>query len=200
MAEHRTVYLLRHGQTEWNVSGRAQGRLDSPLTDLGIAQAQAHARTLAGVGLARAYSSPLGRALRTAGIVLAGRDVPLTVLDDLAELDHGDLSGLSPTDRLARFPTLAEARQRDKYRTVLPGGESYEAAAPRAARALERIADDGPGAVLIVSHEMIGRLLRMHLLGLTPEEAMQTGHPQDTVYRVAGSRLEASVAGGAWMG
>ncbi|CAM3414734.1 Histidine phosphatase family protein [Deinococcus saxicola] len=175
------------------MEGRGQGRLDSPLTELGIQQAQAHRQTLAALPLARAYVSPMGRALTTARLALEGLDVPLTVLDDLAEVDIGELAGLWPAERVARFPTLAEARKRDKYRTVLPGGESYETAAPRAACALQRIRSDGPGYVLIVSHEMIGRLLRMHLLGLMPERAMALSHPQDTIYRIEAGQLTMSV-------
>ncbi|GAA5513739.1 phosphoglycerate mutase GpmB [Deinococcus carri] len=191
-----TFYLLRHGQTEWNVQGRPQGRLDSPLTTLGLEQARAHALTLSGVPLARAYTSPMGRARRTAERVLEGREVPLTVLDDLAEVDAGDLAGLLRAERVARFPELAAARERDKYRTVLPGGESYETAAPRAARALQTIREAGDGPVLLVTHEMIGRLLRLHLLGLTPEQALALSHPQDVIYRVRDRELTASTAGG----
>ena len=183
------VYLLRHGQTEWNVRGWPQGRLDSPLTDLGVRQARAHALTLSGVALARAYVSPMGRAQHTARLVLEGRDVPVEVLDDLAEVDAGSVSRLGKAERLVRFPEFAAARVRDKYRTSFPGGESYETAAPRVRRALERIEADGPGEVLIVSHEMTGKLLRMHLLGLPPEEVMETRHPQDVIYRVEGGRL-----------
>lgn len=183
-----TLFLLRHGQTRWNVEGRLQGRLDSPLTELGRQQAALHALTLAGVPLTRAYTSPLGRAFHTARRVLQGRNVPLYVLDDLAELDAGDGSGLTRPERLARFPGVLAARERDKYRTAFPGGESYEAASPRVVRALECIAAQGPGNALIVSHEMVGRLIRLHLLGLTPEQAMGLSHPQDMVYRVRGGQ------------
>ncbi|MDL2345288.1 histidine phosphatase family protein [Deinococcus sp. MIMF12] len=192
------VYLLRHGQTEWNVEGRPQGRLDSPLTPLGVAQARAHAVTLSGVPLRHAYSSPMGRARRTAEFVLEERAVPLTVLETLAEVDAGELAGLLKAERVNRFPDLAAARERDKYRTVLPGGESYETASPRAARALQTISRSGGGNVLIVSHEMIGRLLRMHLLGLSPRQAMALSHPQDVIYRVESGTLTASVSGSAF--
>ncbi len=189
--------LLRHGQTVWNVEGRGQDRLDSPLTTLAIQQARNHRQTLAALPLTHAYTSPMGRALTTARLALEGLDVPLTVLDGLAEVDMGELAGLFPAERLARFLALADARKRDKYRTVLPGGESYESAAPRAARALQRIRADGAGHVLIVCQEMIGRLLRMHLLGLTPNQAMALSHPQNVIYRIVGGQLTESVGGGA---
>lgn len=138
----------------------------------------------------------MGRALTTAHLALDGQDLSLTVLDDLAEVDLGEVAGLLPAERLARFPLLAQARKRDKFGTILPGGESYEMAAPRAARALQRIHADGPGHVLIVSHEMMGRLLQMHLLGLTPARALALVHPQDTIFRIEAGRLAASVNGG----
>ncbi len=93
------------------------------------------------------------------------------------------------------FPSWPKLGKRDKYRTVLPGGESYETASPRVVRALQNIQEDGPCHVLIVSHEMIGRLLRMHLLALTPEQAMTLRHPQDKIYRIEDGQLTASVGG-----
>lgn len=190
------VYLARHGQTEWNVQRRGQGQLDSPLTPLGVAQARGHARTLADVPFMRAYCSPLGRAQRSAELILQGRHVPLVPLDDLREVHLGELAGLLPDERQARFPQLAEARRRDKFGTVMPGGESYETASPRAARAAG-VLRATPGPVLVVAHEMIGRLLRLHLLGLTPQEALALDHPQDALYRVTpGPTLWLSRAGG----
>jgi broad specificity phosphatase PhoE len=180
------IYLIRHGQTVWNAEHRPQGRLDSPLTELGRAQAAAHAQKLADVPFTRAYTSPLGRARSTAERVLAGRPVPLTVLDDLAELDWGDLSGLLPEERTARFPELGAQRAADKFNTPIPGGESYATARSRAGRALTRIISDGPGNVLVTGHEMINRLLRMDLMGLSEDEALWLGHPQDVVYRLEG--------------
>ena len=180
------VYLMRHGQTEWNVQGRAQGRLDSPLTDLGWEQAARHAERLASIPFTRAYSSPLGRARLTADRVLTGREVPLTVLDDLAELDWGDAAGLTVAERDIRFPDLRARRQADRFTTVLPGGERYATARPRAQRALQQLLTSDTGMVLIVGHEMINRLLRMELCGLEAEDALWLSHPQDVIFRLHG--------------
>ncbi|MFD7158171.1 histidine phosphatase family protein [Kribbella sp. NPDC059898] len=59
-----TTYLARHGQTEWNVAGRRQGRLDSPLTALGLEQARRNGRLLTRENIDAAFTSPLGRAHR----------------------------------------------------------------------------------------------------------------------------------------
>lgn len=192
-----TYYLVRHAQTEWNAEGRSQGRQDSPLTELGLEQARQHARTLAEIPFARAYVSPMGRAQRTAEIILEGRNIPMTVLDDLAELDHGEITGLLKSERKNTHPDFVKARKKDKYGTPNPGGESYETASPRAKRALERIqADNNEGSVLIVSHSQLGRLLRMHLLDIKPKQAMKTHQPHDTIYRIKSGKVATSTAGG----
>ena len=80
MTVQLTIYLLRHGETEWNVKQRPQGRMDSPLTELGWEQAARYADQLSGIPFVRAYTSPLGRARLSAERVLAGRGVALNVL------------------------------------------------------------------------------------------------------------------------
>ena len=67
------LYLMRHGQTVWNAEGRLQGRMDSPLTALGRAQARRQAQLVRGIDAAR-YASNAGRAVETAGIVYGGQD------------------------------------------------------------------------------------------------------------------------------
>jgi broad specificity phosphatase PhoE len=156
---------------------------------LGWAQAAGHAQRLADISFARAYASPLGRARLTAervltGQMFAGRNVSLTLLDDLAELHWGELAGLLPAERAARFPELKAARDANKWNTPIPGGESYASARPRAARAAQQMIGDGPGNLLVVGHEMINRLLRMELLGLSQEDALWLSHPHDMVFRI----------------
>ncbi|MEU8226237.1 histidine phosphatase family protein [Kribbella sp. NPDC048915] len=176
-----TAYLARHGQTEWNVAGRRQGRLDSPLTPLGLGQAHRNARLLTGAGIDAVYASPLGRALTTARVIASHLGLRVEVLDDLAELDHGDWSGLDSAAIDARWPGERERRSRDKYTYRFPGGESYADASVRAARVLDEIGRTGVLRPLIVSHEMIGRLL-LHCLGVA--DALDTQQPSDVVYRV----------------
>jgi broad specificity phosphatase PhoE len=71
------VLLARHGQTEWNVLGRRQGQLDSPLTAMGLAQARRHAETLAAEAYDAIFTSPLGRAATTAAIIGDTTGVPI---------------------------------------------------------------------------------------------------------------------------
>jgi broad specificity phosphatase PhoE len=180
------VLLARHGQTEWNVLGRRQGQLDSPLTPAGFDQAHAHAKTLAGVGLDAIFTSPLGRAATTAGIIGAALGLAPVVLDDLAEVHHGDFAGLTNADIAERFPAAARERAQDKYHWRFPNGESYADADHRAAKALRAMAERSQQP-LVVSHEMIGRMLLRNLLDEEPAEALRRDQPHDVIYVVDGT-------------
>jgi broad specificity phosphatase PhoE len=176
-----TVYLARHGQTEWNVAGRRQGRLDSPLTTLGLQQAAQNADLLSAEGIDAVFASPLGRAGRTASIIGSTLGLTVTVLDGLSEIDHGLWSGLTSAEIDAGWPGQREVRERDKFGFRFPCGESYADGDVRAGRALAEVARAGVRRPLLVSHEMIGRML-LRQLGVP--DALGTRQPSDVVYRV----------------
>lgn len=182
------VLLARHGQTEWNMLGRRQGQLDSPLTAAGLAQAHHHAKTLAAEQLDAIFTSPLGRAATTAAIIGDATGIPVTVLADLAEVHHGDFAGLTNADIAQQHPTAARERAMDKYHWRFPNGESYANANHRANRALQVIANLAHKP-LIVSHEMIGRMLLRNLLAETPNEALHRNQPHNLIYVVANNKL-----------
>jgi broad specificity phosphatase PhoE len=109
---------------------------------------------------------------------------PLQVVEELSELDHGAWSGLTADEVEANWPGQGEARARDKYEYRFPGGESYADADVRAKRALDRVYRSGAQVPLVVSHEIIGRMLLKNLAGLGSEQALMLHHPSDVVYRV----------------
>lgn len=180
------VLLVRHGQTEWNLVGRRQGQLDSPLTAAGVAQAHRTASFVTGDAI---FTSPLGRACTTARIIASATGLSVTVTAGLAEVDHGDFAGLTNEDLARDHPTEARDRAADKYTWRFPNGESYADADARAARALVAIAERTRRPV-IVSHEMIGRMLVRNLLDLTPVEALGRHQPHNVILVVARGKLE----------
>ena len=97
-----TVFLARHGQTEWNAQRRYQGKLDSPLTAIGRAQARATAETMRAHGVERLLCSPLGRARQTARVVAETIGLPLEVDGELAEIGMGRWEGLTRQEVDAR--------------------------------------------------------------------------------------------------
>ena len=97
-------FLVRHGETDWNVEGRAQGQMHVPLNDRGLVQAEAIAARLRPMRFTAAYASDLRRVTQTAEAIMRGRDVPLVTLPALRERGFGEWEGLTFTEMEARYP------------------------------------------------------------------------------------------------
>lgn len=163
------IYLVRHGETPWHAENRYCGRTDIGLTDDGRRQAAQLAEWAAGAGLAAVYSSPLIRARVTAAGAAHRAGVPHQVDPRLAELDFGDAEGLTPAEMRQRFPAARAAFEADPVAHHLPGGEDPRHAIARGEAALDEIVSKHPdGAVLVVCHGTLLRLLTCHLTGLDP--------------------------------
>jgi ribonuclease H / adenosylcobalamin/alpha-ribazole phosphatase len=146
------THLLRHGRTEHTPERRYSGRNDLPLSLTGRAEAEAAAVRAGELGIDAVVASPLRRARETAEIVAAALGLPVEVDDDLAELDFGDLEGLTLDEALAKHP-LATRRFMADVTAAAPGGESVEQVSTRVARARRRILEGHAGrTVLVVSH------------------------------------------------
>jgi broad specificity phosphatase PhoE len=146
-----TIFLARHGESDWNVEKRFQGHSDRPLTERGREQAHALANLVGSEKIDAVYTSPLSRARETAEIVAARAGLEAVALPELREVDTGSWSGLSRADVEARFPEGFT-----RWRSGGSGwedGESYEEMAERVIGALRKIAEDHPdGRVLVISH------------------------------------------------
>jgi broad specificity phosphatase PhoE len=146
-----TIFLARHGESDWNVEKRFQGHSDRPLTERGREQAHALADLIGAEKIDAVYTSPLSRARETAEIVAARAGLEAVSLPELREVDTGSWSGLSRADVEARFPE-GFARWRSGG-SGWEDGESYEEMAERVIGALRKIAEDHPdGRVLVISH------------------------------------------------
>ena len=117
------LYMVRHGITEWNATGRSQGQTDVPLSETGRVQARALAARFADSGLCAAYASDLSRASETAELALAGLDVPLTRTPSLREIALGEWEGLHLTQIASNYPELRAQWQADPGGCRFPGGE-----------------------------------------------------------------------------
>ena len=149
-----TLYLVRHGETEYNLQGRIQGQSDSPLTPLGVRQVQAAADRLAGETFAAIYSSDLGRAQRTAEIIAARHDLPIQTTPLLREAAFGIIQGLTRAEIEARYPVEEYEWRRDPRAKRPPGAEYPEDVIERCRRFLAEIIDrhnDGD-RLLVVGH------------------------------------------------
>jgi broad specificity phosphatase PhoE len=178
------VYLVRHGETEWNQTGRRQGQLDSPLSESGMMEVQRTAKRIESLPVDGVFSSPLGRAISTAQTYAHALDQAITAIDDLRELDHGDMAGMTNEEIERAFPGELARRSRDKYQWRFPNGESYADADLRAASVLRQVAESGSSRPLVVTHEMIARMLLRNLLTLEPKEALTLGLLHSIICRV----------------
>ncbi|MFJ4224956.1 histidine phosphatase family protein [Microbacterium sp. NPDC089695] len=178
------LFLVRHGQTRWNQERRLQGQLDSPLTDEGLRQAESVADSLVGHDVTMVCSSPLGRALRTAIVIAERLGVDLVEVPELAEIHHGELAGLTWDEADRLFPSARAERAENRYGWAFPGGESYAQARGRARRALTACGWAATGIPVLVSHEMIGRMLRAELRGLDAPTALGLRHPHGVVFEI----------------
>jgi broad specificity phosphatase PhoE len=157
MAALPEVYLARHGETAWTMTGQHTGRTDIPLTARGERNARSLAQRLTGVVFARVLTSPLSRALRTCE--LAGFGGQAEVDPDLQEWDYGQYEGQRTTD-------IRQARPGwELFRDGCPGGEAVEAVGARADRVVARLRAV-EGNVVVFSHGHFLRVLAARWLGL----------------------------------
>jgi broad specificity phosphatase PhoE len=127
------LYLIRHGETEYNRQGLALGRRDVALNEEGQRQAERLGRVLAKEGLGAVYSSPLLRARDTATAVAAAHGLPVRVEERLVEMDVGEVDGLPFDEVERRYPDLLRTwMSEDGPTEPIPGGESLAQVLDRA--------------------------------------------------------------------
>ena len=158
----QVIYLARHGETAWSLSGQHTGRTDLPLTERGEWNARRLGERLRGLEFKRVFTSPLKRASRTCE--LAGFGSTAEVDRDLVEWNYGEYEGLRTTDIRAKRPDW------QIFRDGFPGGESFEEIEARADRVVGRVRSID-GAVLLFSSGHFLRVLAARWLGLKPQDA-----------------------------
>ena len=161
------IILIRHGETTWNVEGRYQGQVDTPLSPRGIAQGRAAAEALRSLTIDAAVSSPLSRAKDTCGFTAALHNLPVTCDDRLTEISHGAWEGEFAEDIKARYPTEFHLWHTHPARVQMPGGENLEDVRRRARAAFDDMAETYDGkTVLVAAHDAVNKVILCDLLGI----------------------------------
>lgn len=158
------VYLVRHGQTAWNASGRAQGHSDIPLDESGRRQAELVAEAFSSIDIERIWSSDLSRALQTAEAIAKAKRLKVEPRTELRERSFGDWEGRAFHEVAEAISLEAKKQNADRADVRAPGGESITDVWERIdaiARSVDRL--DGPTA--IVTHGGTGALLLARILG-----------------------------------
>ena len=197
-----TVYLARHGQSEWNHLGRITGQTDIGLSPRGLAQSEGLARCLQAVPLAAVYASALARTVATAAPVAAAQGLEVRQRPAWNEIHMGELQGRFRDERDPQAQALWAAWQADPWGPAVPGGEAFGAFTDRVLAALQAILEAHPGeAVLVVGHRATNRVLLGTLLGWPRSRweelrlrskfcyrVRPDGAPRIATYTVSGSR------------
>lgn len=161
------IYLIRHGQTEWNLEGRWQGQMNSDLTPLGVAQAKAVARRLETVEFHMLYSSDLTRTYDTAKEIAATTGHEIVPEERLRERRGGLMEGHTLVEAQQKFPEHFEVELHLRPADfAFPGGESENQLRDRAMDVLTELAERHPGErIVAVSHGAILNTFLRHILG-----------------------------------
>lgn len=163
------LYLIRHGQTDWNVEGRIQGRQDIPLNDTGRAQALLLARGMEKRPVTAVYTSPQLRALDTARAVAAVHEAPIHSLPQLAEISYGDWEGRTSRDILEKDRELYESWWKHPASVAPPGGETLKQVDSRCGQAWDIIRRRMGGDTAVVAHGGTLAHFIVHLLKGQPD-------------------------------
>ena len=181
------IYLTRHGQTEWNLEGRMQGRMESALTPLGVRQAKAMADLLGELIERdppvpwRLVSSPSGRARQTAEAISRRLALPVELDERLVEIGCGEWEGRLRAEIAHIHPEKFASRE---WFFGAPGGETFEDVWGRVSGWLADQPPEPDRRVIAVSHGVAGRLLRGAYGRLARQETLNQDVPQDAIFRL----------------
>ena len=163
------LYFTRHGESEWNLIHRVQGRHNSSLTERGVRMALQLKKRLKGLPYTRVLVSPLDRAMQTAQLLTEGTGIVPEPDDRICEVDLGVMEG----QIMEELPPLMLHQFYNEPQNYRPeGGEGYPAAFERVSDLMRELETED-GCVLIVAHALILRLIRLYLLKLPISEMMK---------------------------
>ena len=176
------VLFMRHGETEWNLAGRTQGVLNSPLTEKGREQAETLGKILkANLGTAEGYDqyvSPLGRTLETAENLQKHFAFDPTPDDRLKEIALGDIAGMTLYEIKQEFPEHLEGKVGLEWYFGAPGGETFAQIHARA----QSFLNDLKGPSVVVAHGQLGKVIRGIICGLNEKQSIALDEPQGVVH------------------
>lgn len=161
------IYLIRHGQTDWNLAGKIQGSTDIPLNDTGKAQAEALAKGMEDRPVTQIFSSTLQRAVTTAAAIGQSQKVDVDIISGLEEVGFGHWEGMTWQEIQEKYPEEYQKWCMNPVDVSPPGGEKQRDIYLRCAQVVEGIVAQAQGDVAVVSHGatmayLIAYMMREH--------------------------------------
>ncbi len=186
-----TIYLLRHGQTVWNVERRYQGQLDSPLTEKGETQAKLNAVKLnkyIDIKEVKLFASPLGRARQTAEIIVKNNGLENSKIifeENIKEINYGIFEGKTKDYCQKKHAKEFLERESNKFIYTLEGGESYAKVYERLNRWLHSVKNEE--VIIVIAHEMINRALRGLYCNMSKDKMLSLRQANDVLIKLENS-------------
>mgnify|MGYP000938566794 CR=1 FL=1 len=181
---YTTIYLVRHGETDWNLEQKYQGQQDIPLNATGLNQAQIAAENLSGINFSALYSSDLIRAVQTAQEISRKINLPILTHSALREINQGDWEGKFIKDVLATQGDEVRAVYQNPYTARKPGGESIAEVAERMYAYLDQLAEKhDQEQIIVVSHGLAIATVLCKVRGI-PLEMSILNIPKNTAVEV----------------
>ena len=163
------IFLIRHGETNWNKEGRFQGQIDIPLNNNGKDQARKTFEYLRNISLNKAFSSSMHRPYETAQIILQNnKDIEIKKIDSLVEISHGLWEGKLEAEIKEKWPLLLKNWHDKPEEVIMPEGESIKDVSERSVEAFEKIclSQKDDDLTLLVAHDAVNKTLICNILGL----------------------------------
>ena len=163
------IFLIRHGETNWNEEGRFQGQIDIPLNDNGKNQARKTFEYLRNISFNKAFSSSMQRPYETAQIILQNnKDLKIEKIDSLMEISHGLWEGKLESEIRENWPKLLENWHNKPEEVIMPEGESIKDVSKRSIEAFNNIclSQKDNDLTLLVAHDAVNKTLICNILGL----------------------------------
>jgi len=167
MGHMTKVYLVRHGQTAWNLEEVFRGRADIPLDETGRKEVHLAGEALKDETLHAIYSSPLSRSMETAENIAKFQNIPVTPFDAIIDISYGEWEGKILKEVQEKFPDLYALWLREPHKVSFPAGESLDEVRSRAMEAVENlVAKHKNENIALVAHRALNKVICCALLGI----------------------------------
>jgi broad specificity phosphatase PhoE len=161
------VYVVRHGQTAWNLEEIFRGRMDIPLDDTGKKEVHLAGKALKDETIHAIYSSPLSRSMETAENIAKFQNIPVTPLESIIDISYGEWEGVSLVEVKNTYPDLYDLWLKEPHNITFPGGENLEQVRLRTQNAIDDLLKKHENEnIALVAHRVPNKVICCSLLGI----------------------------------
>lgn len=161
------IFLVRHGQTAWNVGEIFRGRADIPLDETGLKEADLAGDALKDETIHAIYSSPLKRSVQTAEGIAKYHNLPVRPLEAIIDISYGEWEGKENQEVKEKYPELYNLWLTEPHKVRFPGGETLDEVRTRTMSAIEELVNKHIGeSIVLVAHRVPNKVISCAVLGL----------------------------------